>query len=191
MTDHILLMASGNSRRFGENKLLQMFRGKPLYRHSLDLLAELTAKRPGCQVTVISRYDCIRQDAQALGFTALDCPDSHLGQAHTIVAGIRSLPPTGPEDMLTFLVADQPLLTEASVERLLSLPPCPTARLFCQGRPGNPVRFSAQLIPELLTITGDQGGGVVLKKHPPLPLEISDPRELADIDTAADLTKYE
>ena len=191
MTDFILLMASGSSRRFGENKLLADFRGQPLYRWTLRLLAELAEKREGLHITVISRYAGIRQEAEALGFSAVDCPESHLGQSRTIVTGIRSLPNPEPEDRLTFLVADQPLLSTASVEKLLDAPPCPTARLFCQGRPGNPVRFSAALIPELLTVTGDQGGGVVLKKHPPTPVEILNPLELADIDTVADLCEYE
>ena len=36
---HILYLAGGNSRRFGENKLLYPLDGRPLYRHGLDALA--------------------------------------------------------------------------------------------------------------------------------------------------------
>lgn len=41
---YVIYMAAGNSRRFGSNKLLYPFEGKPLYRHTLDRLLELQAE---------------------------------------------------------------------------------------------------------------------------------------------------
>ena len=48
----LIIMASGNSRRFGGNKLLADFDGKPLFRHILDSSAAL----PGLRRLVLTRH---------------------------------------------------------------------------------------------------------------------------------------
>ena len=40
----ILYLAAGNSRRFGENKLLYPLDGKAVYRHLLDRLAQIAGR---------------------------------------------------------------------------------------------------------------------------------------------------
>ncbi|MFQ9153605.1 MAG: NTP transferase domain-containing protein [Blautia sp.] len=40
MKTDLILMAAGNSRRFGSNKLLHEWKGKKLYRYMLDALME-------------------------------------------------------------------------------------------------------------------------------------------------------
>ena len=42
---HIIYMAAGNSRRFGSNKLLHIWQGKMLYRHTLDMLSDIVSSR--------------------------------------------------------------------------------------------------------------------------------------------------
>ena len=50
--------------------------------------------------------------------------------------------------------------------------------------PGNPCMFHKSLIPELLQLTGDQGGRKVLKQHTCRYVEIEDEKELMDIDVS-------
>ena len=57
-----------------------------------------------------------------------------------------------------------------------------TLSLCCHGIPGNPCMFHESLIPELLQLTGDQGGRKVLKQHICRYVEIEDEKELMDID---------
>ena len=57
-----------------------------------------------------------------------------------------------------------------------------TLSLCCHGIPGNPCMFHKSLIPELLQLTGDQGGRKVLKQHTCRYVEIEDEKELMDID---------
>ena len=114
----------------------------------------------------------------------------------------------GHQDYLMFMVADQPNLTLDSVEKLIQaaeicarteprggssgtatrLKVCNTASfpetlsLRCGSTPGNPCMFRTDLIPELLTLTCDQGGRKVLKQHACQYVDISDVKELADVD---------
>ena len=66
------------------------------------------------------------------------------------------------------LLGDQPLITPALLNRLIELKYSTGKRIiapFYNGRRGNPVLFDAGLFPELLTITGDEGGRSVVERH--------------------------
>ena len=41
----LILLAAGDSRRFGSNKLLYELHGKPMYRYSVDEVAKLDTMR--------------------------------------------------------------------------------------------------------------------------------------------------
>lgn len=189
MNKYIIYMASGSSRRFGGNKLLAAMQGKPLYRWGLDLLESVIKERTDCHLLVVSRYAAIRRDALSRHIPAIDCPDSALGLSHTIRAGIRGIHGLTPQDYLLFVVADQPFLSRSSIHALLDAADgsTVTARLCWQDRPGNPVLFSASLVPELMALEGDDGGGTVVRKHPCLHLSVQNPIELSDIDRADDM----
>ena len=61
---HIIYMAAGNSRRFGnENKLLQNWQGKPLYLHTFEKLLRIREKQPqNLSLTVVTQYPEIYQE---------------------------------------------------------------------------------------------------------------------------------
>ncbi len=185
MRKHILYLASGNSRRFGSNKLLHILEGKPMFLHGLETLREVARRHEDCALVVVSRYAAIREQAERLGIRAVDSPMSELGISYTIRAGIAALDAPEPEDFLLFLVADQPYLTAVSLERLLerAKPGIVGASLCWDDRPGNPTLFSARLIPELMALEGDTGGRAVLRKHDCIFVQADSLRELEDIDT--------
>ena len=180
-------MASGNSRRFGKNKLLEEINGKKLYLYGLEKLALIKDKH--CKVIIVSQYSEILSAAENMGFTAVYSPDSIYGASYTVKNGIKSIENITQEDYLIFMVADQPYLSLNSIEKLLSAAEtgADIARLYCGEIPGNPVLFSAKYVPELLNLSGDQGGGALVKKYGCSKVEIGDIKELSDIDTAEDL----
>ncbi len=181
MEVRILYLSSGSGRRFGSNKLLHPWRGKPLFLHGLETLMQ-----SGAPITVVSRYPQVRTAAESLGLDAVDSPDSEKGIAHTIRAGLESLPKT---DYVLFAVADQPNLSAASVQKLLALAETGVeCASLCHGEtPGNPTLFSAKLFPDLLQLEGDRGGRAILKRHNCIFVEVQSPEELADIDFQSDL----
>ncbi len=185
MRKHIVYLASGSSRRFGSNKLLYCLHGKPMFLHGLEMLQTVVRQRTDCDFFVVSRYAAIREAAAALGIAAIDSPDSEKGISYTIRAAIQALGNLPKEDYLLFVVADQPWLTAASVERLLDAADGkPEGASLCWGdRTGNPTLFSAKLVPELLALKGDTGGRAVLKRHQTVFVPAESPNELEDIDT--------
>ena len=180
---HILYLAGGNSRRFGENKLLYELEGKPLYRHGLDMLVSLIQTRDDCTLTVVSRYDEVLDGAHACGVRAVYSPESVKGQSYTIRAGLDALD-VREGDFVVSVVADQPYLTADTVARLLDAaqPGVVCARVGFGERRGNPALFSAALVPELRALRGDGGRPLLLRPDCVL-VQAGSERELYDIDT--------
>ena len=225
---HVIYMAAGNSRRFGSNKLLYLYEGKPLYRHGLELLLELKQEMgEKLTVTVVTQYPEILEEVQDIfercgmaGMQAVFCEKSRLGASYTIRAGIEAVISQDPvsgqpkegqsmmgeKNYLMFMVADQPHLTLDSVRKLIRTAvsreqsafsgplaeECSrweTLSLRCGSTPGNPCMFRADLIPELMSLTGDQGGRKVLKRHYCQYVDILDKRELEDVDEMLQVTE--
>ena len=102
-------------------------------------------------------------------------------------------------DACMFLTGDQPLLSEESLKKLVdafSENPDELYRLSYQEEGGNPVIFPKKYFENLRNLTGDHGGGVLLKSGM-IPVEeihkISVEREfeLWDVDTEEAILKME
>ena len=183
---HILYLAGGNSRRFGENKLLYPLDGRPLYRHGLDMLAALIQTRDDCTLTVVSRYEAVLDGVRACSVRTVYSPESEKGQSYTIRAGLDALD-LRQGDFIAFVVADQPYLTARTMARLLdaAAPGVQCARVCFGARRGNPALFSAALAPALRALTGDEGGRTLLARPDCVLVPADSARELCDIDTPA------
>ena len=181
---HLLYLAAGSSRRFGENKLLYPLGGKPLYRHGLDTLRSVVRARRDCTLTVVSRYAAVRAGAQSLGVRAVDSPESEKGLSYTIRAGLDAID-VQMGDFVAFAVADQPYLTAATAARLLDAARAGVscARVCYGERRGNPALFAAALVPDLRALTGDAGGRKLLSRADCVLVPADSARELQDIDT--------
>ena len=192
MNKHIIYLAAGNSRRFGENKLLYCFDGKPLYRYGLDMLQEVCRKREDCMLYVVSQYEEILQYASEQKIMAVNSPQSKEGMSYTIKAAIKALENIQEEDFLIFVVADQPYLKAETLECLLdrATGDVETISLSYRGTPGNPAVFAACLIPELLGLKGDEGGRKVIRNHTCIYVEAAEEKELRDVDTPKILKEH-
>lgn len=168
MLNSIILLAAGNSRRFGSNKLLYEIEGKPMYRHGFDLLADIVRKNINYSLTVITQYDTIADyvnDLKMDRIKAVINPDSELGLSYSVKAGIKHAPDA---DYYTFVVADQPYMSEEMAADFMKKAiesGCLTGCVEYNGKYKNPTVFSQSLIPELMLLEGDKGGKEVLKQH--------------------------
>lgn len=177
-----VVLAAGNARRFGSNKLNAQVEGVSLIRRALD------AVPGGLATVVVSQYPDILTLAGEYGFDALLNDRPELGLSRSVRLGLAHLADC---DGVLFLVSDQPRLKRDSVEALAALwaqNPEKIAAMAHNGVRGNPCLFPARLFPELLALTGDRGGSAVIRHHEDdLILLETDAPELADVDTPAAL----
>ena len=179
-----VVMAAGNARRFGENKLAARLRGRSLISRALDAVPaeQLHA------VVVVSQYTQVMDLAGTFHFAALYNPHPDWGISHTIALGLTALRDC---DGVLFLVSDQPLLRRESVAKLVTLwrsQPDKIAALGHGGVRGNPCLFPACFFPELRELREDHGGSTVIRRHEDALLLYDVPaRQLTDVDTRAAL----
>lgn len=176
-----VLMASGAGRRFGGNKLLHPVDGVPMIERAMAAVPAGLFSR----ACVVSRYPDILALAGERGYVPIPNPEAAQGQSASVRLGLAAL---ADMDGVLFCVCDQPYLRRNSVERLLTdfsaHPDCICA-LGWRGERGSPAVFPRELFPELLALTGDRGGGGVIRSHQDRLrlVEASASMELQDVDT--------
>ena len=181
-----VVMAAGNARRFGDNKLAARLEGRSLIRRTLEAVPPETFDT----VAVVTQYEEILKLAGEFGFTPVRNVHPDFGLSRTIALGLTAL---GDCDGAMFLVSDQPLLRRESVAALAALwrrHPDRLAALGHGGVRGNPCIFPSRLFPELMALTGDHGGASVIRRHEEELMLLEVPsRELADADTPEGLAE--
>ena len=181
----LVLLAAGDSRRYGGNKLLDQIEGRPMYRHVMDEVLALPESF-FCKRILVSQYGEILACAGQAGFTAVENRESSLGISHSIHLGLQAAEAAGAE-AVCFSVCDQPWLKGETIKALIEgwkQSGLGLGTLSFQGRDGNPAIFSSSYFPELKAITGDKGGRAVLKCHESdvYRYEVRDGQELEDVD---------
>lgn len=175
-----VVMAAGDARRFGENKLAAEFDGKSLICRALDAVpAQLLH-----QTIVVTQYPEVEALAKKYGFLPVRNPHPDWGISYTIRLGLEAL---NNCDAALFQVSDQPMLKRQSVENALALflkHPQQIVALSHGGVRGNPCIFPARFFPELLALQEDHGGSSVIRQHENDLLLLEVPaQELEDADT--------
>jgi len=175
-----VVMAAGNARRFGDNKLAAELRGRSLIRRALEAVPLEEFER----IVVVTQYPEVLALAKEFHFSAQRNEHPDWGISHTISLGLSQL-----EDMdgAMFQVSDQPLLRRESVKALAELwrsRPDRLAALAHGGVRGNPCVFPARYFPELKALQEDHGGNTVIRRHEEdLSLLEVPQKELTDVDT--------
>ena len=173
-----VIMASGLGRRFGGNKLMADFHGKPMIQRALDATEGLFARR-----VIVTRHESVAElcRGQNLDVVLHDLPHRN----DTVRLGLEAL---GDLDACMFLPGDQPLLRRETVAMLLhnwmQHPDCMVRPIY-ESTEGSPVLFPSWTFPELNHLPEGKGGNFVVKNHPQdlICISVSDPCELADADT--------
>lgn len=192
----MIMLAAGNSRRFGGNKLLYEIDGIPMYSHVLQQLeksmfhvcSEHRMKNNNdkieCNITVVTQYEAIAEAAAAKGMQVLYNPHPEHGISSSVQIGLNA---NLDADAVLFTVSDQPWLTDRTILALIHVLLNSDRGIACvsyQGKQGNPCIFSRKYYDELLALEGDKGGKKVIMKHldDTQICEVQDARELEDID---------
>ena len=182
-----VVLAAGQGRRFGDNKLLQTLGDRPVLEH---VLLALPRERFARIVVVASSQGveelCLRQGLSCLRYSGGP-------QSESIRLGIGTM---DEMDGCLFVMGDQPLCTRKSIEKLTDVflaHPEAVVRLAWGETPCSPVLFPKKYFQNLRALTGEQGGMSALRG---LGAEIhlvqaAEEAELWDVDTRAQLEQIQ
>jgi len=147
-----VIMAAGQGRRFGGNKLLAPLAGKPLLAHVLDSLPLHRLDR----TVVVTTHDEVEDFCRPRDLEVRRSGSGLLSES--VRRGIEVMDGL---DGCIFLMGDQPLCSPATLEGMLdafSLAPQCVHRLSFAGTPSSPVIFPASLFPRLAALKGEESG---------------------------------
>lgn len=212
-----VVMASGHSRRFGRNKLMEPISGRPMIAYCFQnlsaLLYEMNAvgslsetvqeseKKEKLPISldapiVVTRFPEVQELSKRYHFPVIMHNEEN--QSDTIRIALSSQEAKNWTGCM-FLTGDQPLLYKESLRRMVlefSKNKDQVVRLSYQGEGGNPVIFPKKYFEVLKNLTGDHGGGFLLKNGV-IPLEeimkvsVEREYELFDVDSEDSLERIE
>jgi CTP:molybdopterin cytidylyltransferase MocA len=180
----LVLLAAGRATRMrGADKMLEpvptAFGDRPL----LEVMARRCLRAGPTRVVIGPGQPARAALLEGLDVTVCEAPEG-VGMAASIVAGVAGL-----DTAVLLVLADMPDVTAADLHLMMALgTKAPDAILRAageDGRPGHPVLFPADLLPELAALTGDTGARSVLARHGPRVhlVPLSGARALTDLDT--------
>lgn len=181
-----ILLAAGSSRRFGGQKLLVPWRGRPLFEHALDAL---TAS-PAIAETIVVVPPGFAAPPERPRCRFIVNPDHEEGMASSLRAGVRAAP-EGADAYLVAL-ADMPRITPELIAALIARYRAAGRQIVVpvhRGRRGHPVMLSSELRQPLLAIAGDVGAREIIRAHPEWvgEFETGDGAVVFDVDVPGDL----
>lgn len=179
-----IILAAGESTRFGKPKQLLDWKGQPFVR-----AVAKTALEAGLSPVIIVT-GAYRENVQAvvrdLNVKVVTNENWMAGQGNSIKKGVQVLQADDQVGAVIFLLVDQPqvnksilkALREKHAEGLYSI----VAPLVIDRR-ANPVLFDQVTFPELMKLEGDVGGRAIFHKYRVEYLPWHDDRLLLDVDT--------
>ncbi|MEO6796078.1 MAG: nucleotidyltransferase family protein [Candidatus Dormibacter sp.] len=181
-----VLLAAGDSRRFGRVKQLESWDGEPLMARAARSFIDAGLDPV---VVVVPMLPAVRASLAGLPVSVVENRDPGRGIGRSIALGIGALPEGAPAALVG--VADQPFVDAAVIRRLCAafIPGrIVTPRYGAHG--GNPRIFDRRFFPELVALGGDVGGQSVAATHPDAVLECDFAVRIGlDVDRPEDLER--
>ena len=180
-----ILLAAGESKRFGQPKALLDWRGKPFVRHAAE-----TALSAGLEpVIVVTGPEAGKVEEALAGIPIKVVHNSgwQQGQSSSVKIGLAALPArTGAA---IFLVVDQPQLPAALIESLTeehAASLAPIISPMVDDHRANPVLFDRITFTDFESLQGDVGGRAIFSRHAVRWLPWVDSSLALDVDTPED-----
>jgi len=183
-----VMLAAGEGKRFGSNKMLASVDGKPALEHVLRGVAGSELSR-AVLVLGSSSQEILERLGNLPGNvkTVLN-PNFRSGMSSSIRTGLRAATDAGA---VMLLLGDMPFVTAQVMKKVIEAYR-DSAALACRavsgGKPGHPVIIGKELFAELGKLRGDKGARSILEKHGDrvLTVEVA-PSTQRDIDLESDL----
>jgi len=187
-----IVLAAGQSRRMGRNKLLIELDGATLVERAVD--AALASQ--AAPVIVVLGHQATEIAARLAGrpVVLVENPDYAQGLSTSLKRGLAALPETA--DGAVICLADMPGIGRQLIDRLIAgFSPVEGREIILpirNGKRGNPVLWSRRFFPELQSVSGDTGAKHVIGAYPEYVTEIEAPDDgvLIDLDTPEALAAW-
>jgi molybdenum cofactor cytidylyltransferase len=179
-----IILAAGESKRYGQPKQLLDWKGDPFIR-----AVAKTALQAGLAPVVVvtgANAEQVEYTVRDLDVITVKNNEWKSGQASSIKAGIRSFTSTSKVGGAIFLLSDQPQLTTSVLRALVEKHAeglYPVVAPMVMDRRANPVLFDRTTFADLSALEGDVGGRGIFHKHRVEYLPWHDDRLLLDVDT--------
>lgn len=154
-----IILASGYSRRMGENKLLMDVKGKKMIEwviiNSKNSLLD--------QIILVYRCEEVKKIGDSYGIKTIHNPKSNLGQSEGLKVGVKK---ACNSDAYMFLLGDQPFVNNKLIDKLIieyNKNKNSIIVPYYEGMNGTPTIFPSSYRKELLEVEGDQGGKDIIK----------------------------
>ena len=184
----VLLLAAGESKRFGGSKLMADIGGQPMIRHTLSGLEE---EFSDSIVVVLGAF--AKEIQQVLdGHSSVYCADYKNGMGSSIACGMKAIADSGRNvDAVMIVLADQVALTPADYRALVKASrEVSMAAADYDGKPGVPAIFSKAYFKRLQSLSGEQGAKEILQQNIRQLKLVSLDNARLDIDTRQELQDY-
>jgi len=180
-----LLLAAGQSRRMGSNKLLEEIDGRPMIAR---IAQRLLASRARPIVAVLgNQADAVDAALGKLPVERVHNPAYPEGLSTSLKRGLAALPPE--IDGAVVCLGDMPLIAGRDIDRLIAAFNPLEGRAIVvptrRGKRGNPVLWAKRFFPEMADLAGDVGAKHLIGEHAELVCEVEMDSDsvLVDIDT--------
>ncbi|MEI6127722.1 MAG: molybdenum cofactor cytidylyltransferase [Pseudomonadota bacterium] len=155
-----IILASGFSKRMRQEKLLLPVKNIPLIERVIRAAKQSFLH----EIILIYQNEQVKEIGDRYRIKTVPNHEAAEGQSAAVKLGTQSAQPDVRAFM--FLVGDQPYLSAAIINRLITVwrnnHDSIVAPVY-NGRQGNPVIFPAQLKDRLLALQGDAGGRAVME----------------------------
>jgi len=187
-----IVLAAGQSRRMGRNKLLIGLDGASLVEHAVD--AALASQAEPVIVVLGHQGDEIAARLAGRPILTVQNPDYAQGLSTSLKRGLAAVPDAA--DGAVICLADMPGVGRSLIDRLIAgFSPAEGREIILpvrNGKRGNPVLWSRRFFPELEGVSGDTGAKHVIGAYPDFVTEIeaADDGVLIDLDTPEALAAW-
>jgi molybdenum cofactor cytidylyltransferase len=187
-----LILAAGESSRFGRPKQLIEFRGKTLIRRAVD--AGIEAKCAPIVVVAGSAREKIEEELRSSEAEVVENKKWKQGIGTSIRAGVAHLMSRENPDGIVLLTCDQPFVDAAVVHGLIQLHQQsgkPIVASSYANTLGVPALFARTYFDHLLALKDDTGAKSIIARNPRDVALFSFPEGNIDIDSPEDWENLE
>lgn len=156
-----IILASGFSRRMGQNKLLMKIKEETI----IEKVIKEVKKSEIEKIYIVTNNEEIKNIAYKLDIKVIENKDAIKGQSEGIKAGVKEVKEKGG---YMFFCGDQPFIDFITINNLIHESKRNMDKIIVpifENRKGNPVIFPEKFRSDLLKLEGDIGGRHIIKTH--------------------------